>query len=160
MIELPVSVTLLDSARHKANAKLEKLTPERAREQIDGLWWKGVPPELRKPPLVLDGDWKWSGIVEEETASGFGEAVCIVTSDLQVQGAAVYRFDARSCLEAGQGAVFLEYLATAPWNRERLSREPRYRGVGLALLKFVVRDSAKLGLKGRMGLASLNDPVR
>jgi hypothetical protein len=52
----------------------------------------------------------------------------------------------------------LEYLATAPWNRERLTGEPRYRGVGLTLLKFVVRDSAKLGLKGRVGLASLNDP--
>jgi hypothetical protein len=81
-----------------------------------------------------------------------------VTSDQQVQGAAVYRFDARSCLEAGQGSVFLEYLATAPWNRERLRREPRCRGVGLVLLKFVVRHSAKLGLKGRVGLASLNDP--
>lgn len=35
--------------------------------------------------------------------------------DLQVQGAAVYRIDGRSCLEADQGAVFLEYLATGPW---------------------------------------------
>jgi len=158
MIELPVPVAILDSARHKVDAKLERLTPEQARERIDGLWWKKVPPEIRRPPLALDADWKWYGIVQEETASGFGEAVCIVTSDRQVQGAAVYRFDARSCLEAGQGSVFLEYLATAPWNRERLCREPRCRGVGLVLLKFVVRHSAKLGLKGRVGLASLNDP--
>ena len=67
----------------------------------------------------------------------------------------LYQIDAKSQIESGAGAVFVDRLAAAPRNRPWLASPPRYRGVGTVLLLAAVRHSYSLGLGGRVWLVSL-----
>lgn len=51
--------------------------------------------------------------------------------------------------------VYVDLLATAPWNRPRLSEHPLYRGVGLVLMAEAVNLSFEEGFDGRVGLHAL-----
>jgi len=51
--------------------------------------------------------------------------------------------------------VYVEALASAPWNRRSLDNPPYLRGVGTALLLFARRRSYNLGYQGRIGLHAL-----
>lgn len=46
--------------------------------------------------------------------------------------------------------VYVEYIATAPWNRR--VEAPKLRGVGRLLIQAAIRTSVELGLNGRIGL--------
>ena len=61
----------------------------------------------------------------------------------------------RSRWAAGQPLVYVEALASAPWNRRPANPDPWLRGVGSALLEFARRRSANLGYRGRLGLHAL-----
>ena len=41
-------------------------------------------------------------------------------------------------------------MATAPWNRQWLTDEPTYRGVGYAFMVHAIRKSYEIGLNGRV----------
>lgn len=60
----------------------------------------------------------------------------------------------------GQKLVYVEYLATAPWNRKEIQRLPRYKGVGTNLLRYARVRSVELGYRGRVGLHSLPGSVK
>lgn len=51
--------------------------------------------------------------------------------------------------------VYVDILATAPWNRPRLTQPPHYRGVGLVLMAEAVNLSLEEGFDGRVGLHAL-----
>jgi GNAT superfamily N-acetyltransferase len=51
--------------------------------------------------------------------------------------------------------VYVEALATAPWNRRSINPEPWLRGVGTVLLQFARKRSLDLGYGGRLGLHAL-----
>lgn len=51
--------------------------------------------------------------------------------------------------------VYVDILATAPWNRPRLAEHPLYRGVGLVLMAEAVNLSLEEGFGGRVGLHAL-----
>ena len=51
--------------------------------------------------------------------------------------------------------LYVDYLATAPWNRPSIENPPRFRGVGVTLLAAAVQLSKDEGFKGRIGLHSL-----
>ncbi|HEY9662659.1 MAG TPA: hypothetical protein V6C65_29745, partial [Allocoleopsis sp.] len=55
----------------------------------------------------------------------------------------------------GQPLVYVEALASAPWNRRSLDPQPWFRGVGSALLEFARRRSLDLSYGGRLGLHAL-----
>ena len=55
----------------------------------------------------------------------------------------------------GKPLVYVEFVATAPWNRPELQPQPRYRGVGNVLLLAAIESSRQAGFKGRLGLHSL-----
>jgi hypothetical protein len=57
--------------------------------------------------------------------------------------------------QAGQHLVYVEYLETAPWNRREHQADPRFRGVGSALILAAIALSRHEGFKGRIGLHSL-----
>lgn len=61
----------------------------------------------------------------------------------------------RSRLEPGKNLVYLDYLATAPWNRPSIQNPPAYRGVGTAFFTLAVERSISLEYKGRVGLHAL-----
>ncbi|MGF1539312.1 MAG: hypothetical protein ACFCU5_02500 [Pleurocapsa sp.] len=72
------------------------------------------------------------------------------------QGLMILEIDChRSRLESGKNLVYVDYLATAPWNRPSVQNPPMYRGVGTALLLFAIQRSFDLEYKGRIGLHAL-----
>lgn len=62
---------------------------------------------------------------------------------------------ARLQLQFGKPIVYVEFLATAPWNRPEIQKPVRYRGVGTVMIAAAVELSWELGYKGRIGLHSL-----
>lgn len=63
----------------------------------------------------------------------------------------------RSRLEPGKNLIYVDSLATAPWNRPSIQDPPDYKGVGVALITFAIQHSIDLEYKGRVGLHSLPD---
>lgn len=61
----------------------------------------------------------------------------------------------RARLTAGKSLVYVDFLATAPWNRPSLNDIPDYKGVGSAMLDFAIWRSLELGYSGRIGLHAL-----
>jgi len=55
----------------------------------------------------------------------------------------------------GKRLVYVDGIATAPWNREFIQRPPKLKGVGTILLAFARNRSLELGYEGRVGLHSL-----
>ena len=155
MLVLPDDITLFDVRRGSSvGATLVPLTRELAATAIDGKWWKIEAPK-RARDQEEDHHWVWRKLVGEHRNDLAWEALAVQNSDDDVEGAILYRVDARSQIEAGKGAIFGDRLATAPWNRPWLVSSPRYRGVGSALLLAAVRHSYALGLNGRVSLISL-----
>ncbi|MBD2024211.1 hypothetical protein [Leptolyngbya sp. FACHB-711] len=61
----------------------------------------------------------------------------------------------RSWLPQRYPLVYVEALASAPWNRKSLEDPPYLYGVGTALLLFARQRSLALGYAGRVGLHAL-----
>ncbi|WP_242024336.1 hypothetical protein [Trichocoleus sp. FACHB-591] len=61
----------------------------------------------------------------------------------------------RSQWAVGQRLVYIEALASAPWNRRLINPDPWLRGVGSVLLQFSRKRSLDLGYQGRLGLHAL-----
>lgn len=57
--------------------------------------------------------------------------------------------------QATQHLVYVDLVATAPWNRQRLVADPLYRGVGVLLITEAVLLSMQEGFDGRIGLHAL-----
>lgn len=60
-----------------------------------------------------------------------------------------------SRLVEGKRLVYIDGIATAPWNRSSIQRPPKLKGVGTAFLVFARTRSLELGYEGRVGLHSL-----
>ncbi|MEI8021455.1 MAG: GNAT family N-acetyltransferase [Schlesneria sp.] len=139
---------------------LVPLTRKLASLQIDTKWWQipGVPEKVRSQEI--DHGYKWAKRIGELTSnnSRWYRAIAVQTDDDNIQGAMIYWLNTRSFIHQNEGAIFVESLATAPCNRERIVTLPEYRGVGTGLLLAAVIHSYKLGLGGRVNLNSTNDP--
>lgn len=55
----------------------------------------------------------------------------------------------------GKPMVYIEFLATAPWNRPEFQQPIRFKGCGRILILAAIEVSRALGGKGRVGLHSL-----
>jgi hypothetical protein len=62
---------------------------------------------------------------------------------------------ARIQAQFGKPIVYVEFLASAPWNRPEIQKPPRYRGVGTIMVTAATELSWELGYRGRLGLHSL-----
>ena len=81
-----------------------------------------------------------------------------IECDGQVQGLMLLETDGhfgRLQVQIGSPLVYVNLLATAPWNLPEVIDPPRYRGVGTILLAAAATLSEDLGFKGRVGLHSL-----
>lgn len=153
MLTLPESVEIYSVANAEGvQAELQELTRELA-GKLDGTWWS-IP--VSKAVREKEGDhhWKWRKLVGEIRQKAAWDSLGIVCEDT-VQGAMLFRVDAKSSLEPGEGAVYVDRLSTAPTNRPWLCDPPNYRGIGTVLMLAAVRSSYSLGLKGRVRLESL-----
>ena len=57
--------------------------------------------------------------------------------------------------QRGKPIVYIEYLATAPWNRSQIVEQPVYCGVGRAMVLAAIKLSRSEEFRGRIGLHSL-----
>ena len=57
--------------------------------------------------------------------------------------------------QAGKHLVYVDFVETAPWNREEFLAEPRYHGVGTLLMRAAIKRSRDEEFGGRIGLHSL-----
>lgn len=55
----------------------------------------------------------------------------------------------------GEPLIYVDFLATAPWNRNAIQRPERFRGLGTMLLGAAVEISRSKGMDGRCGLHAL-----
>ncbi len=62
---------------------------------------------------------------------------------------------ARLSIQFGKPLVYVEFLATAPWNRPELRKPPKFRGCGRIFILAAIQSSLDEGFKGRIGLHSL-----
>lgn len=99
--------------------------------------------------------WQWRRKAEhcsERECRSFA-LVC----DGETQGLMLAKLGVSCRLEenSGQKLVYIDLVATAPWNRPAFVDVPRYRGVGSMMIKAAIELSDEQGYNGRIGLHSL-----
>jgi hypothetical protein len=125
------------------------LTQEQV-EQINDLW-EGILRETQQP----DAGWDWAYKLRLAVNDDRYEAYSIEFESL-LQGVILIETQwHRSWLPQRFPLVYVEYLASAPWNRRLLEDPPYLVGVGRALLLFARQRSMELRYGGRVGLHSL-----
>lgn len=106
---------------------------------------------------VQDAHWDWVGkakiaammMAQETFAVECGETQGLMLVNLNAFG----QLD----VQKGRELIYVELLATAPWNRTKpkLVDSPRYKGVGRILIATAISLSIESGFHGRLGLHSL-----
>jgi len=105
---------------------------------------------------VQDARWMWDQIV-----MGSENRLDVETYAVECGGVTqglmkvITTYRARSASQLHLDLVYIDRLASAPWNRTRFTSRPKYRGVGELLFGTAISLSADLEFKGRVGLHSL-----
>jgi hypothetical protein len=131
------------------NAKLVTLTDKHLYDFKND--WK---PQLE---FSSQGDRHWDWLRKQKVTEGLlnYEKYAIECQRL-TQGLMMLEIDFhRSRLTSGKSLIYVDFLATAPWNRPSLNDVPTFKGVGSAMLDFAIWRSLELGYGGRVGLHAL-----
>lgn len=114
-------------------------------------FWK---PRLQKTEEE-DRHWDWAKKHRVTDVSPSYERYALECDHI-TQGLMLLEIDHHhSRLESGKSLVYLDYLATAPWNRSSGDNTPDYRGIGTALFTLALERSIALEYRGRIGLHAL-----
>ena len=115
--------------------------------------------QLWKPLLpspAPDAHWDWVGKARAAASTMAYETFAVecdgITQGLMLVNMAAF---ARLGSQRGRDLVYVELLATAPWNRPNYSGGAKYKGVGRVLIANAIRLSDDEGFGGRIGLHSL-----
>jgi hypothetical protein len=101
-----------------------------------------------------DSHWNWVNKYLKSATPNY-ERYALECENI-TQGLILLELDCyRSRCESGRSLVYVDFLATAPWNRCSIQNPPSYKGVGMALVTYAVKRSFDLGYKGRLGLHAL-----
>ncbi|MNM13350.1 hypothetical protein D3C81_235400 [compost metagenome] len=105
---------------------------------------------------VEDAHWTWPEKVKQRTGQLQWESFAL-RCDGRTQGLLYIDMLRRCRLPSQQNLhmVYIDLLATAPWNRRGLTPHPQYRGVGEVLMTEAIFHSNDEGFGGRIGLHSL-----
>ena len=108
------------------------------------------------PSPAPDSHWDWVGKARH-AASLMAYETFALECDGDTQGLMLVNLTlfARLDSQKGRDLVYVELLATAPWNRRTHSQGAKYRGVGPLLIATAIRFSFDQGFNGRIGLHSL-----
>ena len=147
-------------------SRIADLDVDLARQEVDGRWWAD---EVLVPDLIageVDHRWRWETLIETFRSGPRGPYVrpyAITTDDGRVQAAAILRLDHHSFLEKNEDgrwapAVYVDRLASAPWNRHWVTRDKLAEVVrpASALLDLAVALSHFLSFGGRFVLESVD----
>lgn len=105
---------------------------------------------------VQDSHWDWVNKAKRATQELAYETFAVECNGC-TQGLMLVDITKFARLEhqRGKELVYVELLATAPWNRPQLVLRPQYKGVGRVLIGTAISLSYDLEFKGRVGLHSL-----
>ena len=105
---------------------------------------------------LQDFHWDWAGKTRERSGRLDWESFAIECGGL-TQGLMFVSLTAfaREPSQEGKHLVYIEMLATAPWNRHGFTDQPQYKGVGPFLLVAAISHSFAEEFQGRIGLHSL-----
>lgn len=134
-------------------ADIVSLSPEIARDLIDSTWWENISPELML--FEMDNHWRWEEKIIKKKSNILYDFVAIRSDEAYLEGAMIYLRAVKSQLNSKNLCGWIDYLATAPRNREWLADSPLYKGIGTAFLYWAILRSYRTGLKGRIRLESL-----
>jgi hypothetical protein len=116
---------------------------------------RATPEELAQAQ-AQDARWNWR---RKEAAWGHALSyqAFAVEADTVTQGLMYVSKHHHSRLPDHLGApvIYVEAIATAPWNRPRFVRQPKYKGVGQILIQAAISLSIEEEFKGRIGLHAL-----
>jgi len=110
-------------------------------------------------PLVeQSAHWDWEWKLQE-----FGGQIAFPTFAIECDGdtqGLLITSTTESCrlpAQRGMSLIYVEYLVTAPWNRQTLTASPRYTAVGSVLMSvaFQLSFDEAYDCNGRVGLYSL-----
>jgi len=124
----------------------------------------GLPPQERTPERwqeieakfgAPDWDWDWTEKHGASLTSGY--EVYGLLDGASVEAMMVLNPSHKCRLKpSGESAIYVEYLAIAPWNRQPIQDPPRYKGLGKVMLGVAVSGSLERGMLGRCGLHALH----
>jgi hypothetical protein len=148
------SIRLIDGAtREFVAADLHLRFPAERVSATEAVW---KPHRDALGDEIEHGHWDWhlkSGLLVNPTIRCFAvECGTAIQGMLMLEEVGKI---ARHSAERGLPLVFVDYLEAAPWNVRLAVQNPRFRNVGLHLLRAAVELSLELGYRGRVGLHSL-----
>jgi hypothetical protein len=91
---------------------------------------------------------------------GYHSAAIVCAGQLQGLMLANDFRSARIQSQFGKPIIYIEYLATAPWNRPEIASPPAYSGVGTVFIGAAIQLSIEMHYAGRIGLYSLPQAER
>jgi hypothetical protein len=103
-----------------------------------------------------DAHWDWSNKMSVTKGCLAFESYCILANG-SLEGLMLLNNTKYSCLpdQRGKELVYIEFLATAPWNRKELCHPRKYRAVGSILAQVAIELSVAYEFGGRIALHSL-----
>jgi len=103
---------------------------------------------------IPDSHWDWR--TKCTFAPGTQRQAYGLVNDDQVEAAMMLAFDHVTRIgPTREPLVYVDFLATAPWNRSAIQQPERFRRLGTMLLGAAITVSQMRGLEGRCGLHSL-----
>jgi hypothetical protein len=112
--------------------------------------------KLRKKGLFIeDANWDWNIQVATRESILAYQTFAIEANDMTQGMMIIESVQHTSQIEKLKPLIYIEYLATAPWNRKMVVENPRFRLTGSLLLAQAIGESLEKGFKGRIGLHSL-----
>ena len=132
---------------------------------VDGLLCSMEPKHLNDyhdvwEPMIemtdqLDQGWPWDYKLRQAQNEERFEAYAVEVDDF-TQGLLLLETQwHRSGLPQRYPLVYVQAIASAPWNRIRIEDPPYFLGVGRSLLLFARKRSEQLGYQGRVALHAL-----
>jgi hypothetical protein len=146
---MSISIDLITPSGQTVQAELDKMQPRHI-EDFETAWQ-----EMLQNLNQYDAFWDWAMKKRLSSMNKRFEAYAIEYNDL-TQGLLWIETQWHcSLVNPDQRLVYVEAIASAPWNREELQCPPNLKGVGTSMLLFARQRSLALGYDGRIGLHSL-----
>mgnify|MGYP000890751281 CR=1 FL=1 len=153
------TVYLLDSSSGKM---VEATLSDEVTDEHLALWDRDWAPEMRAfaasgvHPTPEDSHWDWKAKAQKwRTYLKYQSGALVCEGKLQGLMLLNNLESARLPEQFGKPIMYVEFVATAPWNRPELRIPPRFRGVGRIFILAAIHFSIDAGFKGRIGLHSL-----
>jgi hypothetical protein len=114
--------------------------------------------KLLKQTKSEHAHWDWNQKYQLVAEAPLAYRILGLEAEGQMQGMMLVLTAGKFCRiesQKGKPLVYVDYLATAPWNSADVVAEPIYAGVGKVLIRAAIQLSIEEELQGRIGLHSL-----